>query len=108
MALFSDKDKKDAIEQSLKEKLRQHGLSHLSAKVRVKSSDKFEITLEGGTQSEIDRAYVALGCSAPENRQSDLDLNPKADLGRMNSELKIDSNPIMQTTPKISTGPKCK
>ena len=61
MSLFSDKEIQQAMEQAVKEKLRQHGLSHLHPKVVRKSGDKIDIVFDGASESDKQKAQVALG-----------------------------------------------
>lgn len=65
MSLFSDKDIRDisqkAAMQHFKEKLRNNGLSHLNIKMTHKSGDTYDLTLSGGSDTEMQRAKKILG-----------------------------------------------
>ncbi len=84
---------KAAIEQATRDKLRQHGLSHLSINVRLKSGDDFEVDFEGASPADEARARAALGVGSP------TEILP-GDIGRIDPAIDIDRMPSRSRRPK--------
>jgi hypothetical protein len=100
MSIFNERDTQAAIAKSINEKLRQNGLSGLSFKLYFKSGGKFDIVFEGASASDIKRVSTVLGTEAK--------IINKPSVSSIDSELKVEPVPMVQTTPKIATRPKSK